>query len=289
MKIDIWMPVYIGDYMRDTMDLTGPEHGAYLLLLMHYWQKRGEIGCDVKRLSIVVKSDIDAVKYVLDNYFILENGNYKNKRADREMLKANVRSEAGRTAANMRWHSDGNAMAMQLTDATAMPSVCSSSSSSSSSSKSSSSSSSEEEKPDSAENPPVTTSPKNEIIELPLKKDLSPMKDKLANHYQTRLTAVFPHEAWSDYAKERSQLSTLAKKTKALLKTVPYKTPEDLADAIIGAFRELKETGKTAWYRNAPFLPSSISTRWSEIIDHLARGQPDDNEGVPIEDLAEVF
>jgi len=115
------------------------------------------------------------------------------------------------------------------------------------------------------------------------------MKDKLANHYQTRLTAVFPHEAWSDYAKERSQLSTLAKKTKALLKTVPYKTPEDLADAIIGAFRELKETGKTAWYRNAPFLPSSISTRWSEIIDHLARGQPDDNEGVPIEDLAEVF
>ena len=90
-KVDIWMPVYIGDYLRDTEELTGPEHGAYLLLLMHYWQKGGEIGCDIGRLSRVCRSDEETARFILGYYFTLENGNYKNKRADEEMMKAENR------------------------------------------------------------------------------------------------------------------------------------------------------------------------------------------------------
>ena len=43
-KTGIWMPVYIGDYLRDTQDLSAEEHGVYFLLLMHYWQKNEQIG-----------------------------------------------------------------------------------------------------------------------------------------------------------------------------------------------------------------------------------------------------
>ena len=90
-KVDIWMPVYIGDYLRDTEELTGPEHGAYLLLLMHYWQKDGIIGSDIGRLARVCRSDEETARFILGYYFTLEGGNYKNKRADEEMGKAKSR------------------------------------------------------------------------------------------------------------------------------------------------------------------------------------------------------
>jgi Protein of unknown function (DUF1376) len=49
-----WMALYVGDYLGDTGHLTTAQHGAYLLLMMHYWRK-GELPYDDRQLSKITK------------------------------------------------------------------------------------------------------------------------------------------------------------------------------------------------------------------------------------------
>jgi uncharacterized protein YdaU (DUF1376 family) len=132
-KTDIWMPLAIGDYLADTSHLSTLEHGAYLLLLMHYWRK-GPLPNDVAKIAQIAKLERDAwsiAQALLGEFFSLhDDGLYHQKRSDREIAKWQGKrlkaKEKAQAAACARWkdHSPSNAPSIPPGNAQAMLGSC---------------------------------------------------------------------------------------------------------------------------------------------------------------------
>ena len=114
---DMWMPLYVGDYMADTMHLTTTEHGAYLLLIMHYW-RAGPLPRDDKILQGIARVSRQAwsqgIGETIKAFFYLKEGHWHHKRIDEEIERCqgviNQRKAAGRASAQARWRQrEGNA------------------------------------------------------------------------------------------------------------------------------------------------------------------------------------
>lgn len=96
-----WMRFYIGDYHRDTAHLTGAEHGAYLLLLMHGWVNGGLLPVDDRRLRIIAKTETREWTEMRDTimaFFQPTEGGYRQKRQMSELATANQRGEQRKAA-----------------------------------------------------------------------------------------------------------------------------------------------------------------------------------------------
>jgi uncharacterized protein YdaU (DUF1376 family) len=81
-----WMPLYVGDYLGDTGHLTTTQHGAYLLLMMHYWRK-GELPNDDRQLSKIAKLPLKTwceYRATLQDFFY---DGWKHKRIEAELAK----------------------------------------------------------------------------------------------------------------------------------------------------------------------------------------------------------
>jgi len=55
MKQDMWMPLWTGDYLKDTMGLSRAEHGSYMFLIMAYWNRGGPLPDDDAELQIIAR------------------------------------------------------------------------------------------------------------------------------------------------------------------------------------------------------------------------------------------
>lgn len=69
---DAFMPLYIGDYLADTGHLTTAEHGAYLLLLMHYWRTGKPLSAEdgvLSRIAKMPRAEWDSIKGTVRDFF----------------------------------------------------------------------------------------------------------------------------------------------------------------------------------------------------------------------------
>ncbi|AZB63879.1 DUF1376 domain-containing protein [Cereibacter sphaeroides] len=97
-----YMPLYIGDYLSDTTDLSTEEHGAYLLLLMAMWKKGGHLPNNPAKLAQICRVTPrrwPQVWAAIEQFFVMEDGTVTNDRlrsarenADKTATK---RAEAG--------------------------------------------------------------------------------------------------------------------------------------------------------------------------------------------------
>jgi uncharacterized protein YdaU (DUF1376 family) len=82
-----WMPFYIADYLADTNHLSTAEHGAYILLIMHYWVKGGLPKNEeaIRRITRMTPRQWAQSGNTLASLFLPE---WRHGRCDKELAKA---------------------------------------------------------------------------------------------------------------------------------------------------------------------------------------------------------
>lgn len=100
-----WMPLYVGDYLADTGHLSTTQHGAYLLLIMHYW-RTGGLPNEDRQLAKITKLPLkiwtEAVRPAMEDLFHEVDGDpWRHGRIDAELEKMIKVSEKRALAGQM--------------------------------------------------------------------------------------------------------------------------------------------------------------------------------------------
>lgn len=110
-NINIWMPLYIGDFLRDTAGMTTESIGAVVLLYLAIWSKGGPLPDDNQTLAIICHMPADRFAQIRDNLselFEIEDAHWTRRELLVEHAKwkeqRRRKSESGRSAANIKWN-----------------------------------------------------------------------------------------------------------------------------------------------------------------------------------------
>lgn len=105
------MPLDVADYLSDTGHLTTVQHGAYLLLIMHYW-KRGSLPEADDQLAAITRmtpAGWKLAKPTIQGFF---RDGWKHERIEKEIAKA-ARISSKRSDAALQMHGMKDASAGQ--------------------------------------------------------------------------------------------------------------------------------------------------------------------------------
>jgi uncharacterized protein YdaU (DUF1376 family) len=111
-EIDVWMPFFVGDYLKDTARLTTEQHGAYVLLILDYWCNGPPPNND-KILSQITNLTLPRWRLQrasIIGYFKIDGNRLVHSRIDDEIEAAKKRKvesvKKASKAAKARWNKD---------------------------------------------------------------------------------------------------------------------------------------------------------------------------------------
>lgn len=107
-----YMPLFCGDYLADTGHLTAAEHGAYLLLIMHYWTSGKPLpdsDAMLSRIARMTAKEWGKSREIVASFFEIGDGLWRHKRIETELTRAaesyarraNAGSKGGRAKAEL--------------------------------------------------------------------------------------------------------------------------------------------------------------------------------------------
>ena len=90
-----YMQLYVSDYLADTAHLSASQHGAYMLLLMNYWQRGKPLDNSNDRLAFVARLSPEEwleTKSVLAEFFQIDGDTWSHSRIERDLQGVRERS-----------------------------------------------------------------------------------------------------------------------------------------------------------------------------------------------------
>lgn len=107
-----FMPLYVADYMADAAHLSTLEHGAYMLLIMTYWQRGSALPDDDKMLARIARLDARnwaRVRPAICNFFTTGDNKWTHSRIERELSRVrdkSLKNRKGGLARAKQMHSE---------------------------------------------------------------------------------------------------------------------------------------------------------------------------------------
>ena len=114
-----YMPLYVADYLSDAAHLSTLEHGAYLLLIMTYWQRGESLPADDKKLARICRigpREWARIKPAISEFFQVDCNTWSHRRIETELQNVRAKSlkkRNGGLARAKQMHSNSSARAQQ--------------------------------------------------------------------------------------------------------------------------------------------------------------------------------
>jgi Uncharacterized protein conserved in bacteria len=96
-----YLQLYPADYLADTAHLNAAQHGAYLLLIMNYWQTGAPLKDSNVRLANVARMSKDEwieTRELLEEFFEIRDGEWIHHRIERDLSEVYAKSKNASTA-----------------------------------------------------------------------------------------------------------------------------------------------------------------------------------------------